>query len=191
MQLRQSQKMEAVGRLAGGVAHDFNNLLSVIFGHSALLAASAPSRGTAAGFGGRDQPRRRASGCLDSAIAGFRSPTSGRAQGAGPRFGIGRIAEPFAAAYRRGRALERCFYRLGLSQVNADPGQINQILMNLALNARDAMPEGGELTIETRDVDFDAASQPFTRKRRPGRYVLLAVTDTGCGMTPEVQARDL
>ena len=77
----------------------------------------------------------------------------------------------------------------GLSRVSVDPGQINQVLMNLALNARDAMPQGGELTIATRDVNFDAAAQTVQPEMRPGRYVLLAVTDTGCGMAPEVQAR--
>ena len=77
----------------------------------------------------------------------------------------------------------------GLSRVSVDPGQINQVLMNLALNARDAMSQGGELTIATRDVDFAAATQTVQPEMRPGRYVLLAVTDTGCGMAPGVLAR--
>jgi two-component system, cell cycle sensor histidine kinase and response regulator CckA len=74
----------------------------------------------------------------------------------------------------------------GLNRVLADPGQIDQIIMNLAVNGRDAMPKGGRLTLQTRDLELDARTQS---RLQPGRYVLLAVTDTGCGMTPEVQAR--
>ena len=81
------------------------------------------------------------------------------------------------------------FISPGLRRVNIDPGQINQILMNLSLNSRDAMPQGGELLIEARDVEFEAASASILPEQRPGRYVLLVVTDTGCGMTPEVQAQ--
>jgi two-component system, cell cycle sensor histidine kinase and response regulator CckA len=77
----------------------------------------------------------------------------------------------------------------GLSRVRVDPGQINQVLMNLVLNARDAMPQGGKLTIATREVDFAAGTQTDHPEMRPGRYVVLAVVDTGCGIAPEIQPR--
>jgi two-component system cell cycle sensor histidine kinase/response regulator CckA len=77
----------------------------------------------------------------------------------------------------------------GLNRVLADSGQIDQIIMNLAVNGRDAMPQGGSLTLQTRDLDLDAAHAKAESGLRPGRYVLLSVCDTGCGMTPEVQAR--
>jgi two-component system cell cycle sensor histidine kinase/response regulator CckA len=185
LQLRQAQKMETIGQLAGGVAHDFNNLLAVIFGHCEMLTMNLPQ-----GSPGRDS--------VDQ---------------------IGRAAERAAALTRRLLAfscqqvlepqlldlnllvadMEKMLQRLigenvrlitllqpDLNRVLADPGQIDQIIMNLAVNGRDAMPKGGRLTLQTRDLELDAKTQSG---QRPGRYVLLAVTDTGCGMTPEVQAR--
>jgi CheY-like chemotaxis protein len=185
MRLRQAQKMETIGQLAGGVAHDFNNLLAVIFGHCEMLAMKLPQESP-----GRDS--------VDQ---------------------IGRAAERAAALTRRLLAfsrqqvlepqlldlnllvadMEKMLQRLigenvrlitilqpGLNWVLADPGQIDQIIMNLAVNGRDAMPKGGRLTLQTRDLELDAKTQSG---QPPGRYVLLAVTDTGCGMTPKVQAR--
>jgi two-component system cell cycle sensor histidine kinase/response regulator CckA len=187
-QLRQSQKMQAIGQLAGGVAHDFNNLLSVIFGHGALLAAAMPL-----------QERLRDS-VVEINLAAERAAALTRQL---LTFSRRQVFEPtildLESVVEESRSLLR---RLigedvslavtpshGLSPVSVDPGQINQVLMNLALNARDAMPQGGELTIATRDVDFAAAERTVHPEMRPGRYVLLAVTDTGCGMAPEVQTR--
>ncbi len=188
MQLRQSQKMQAIGRLAGGVAHDFNNLLAVIFGHSALLAASEPS------------PERLRDSLVEINRAAERGAALTRQLLA---FGRRQMVEPkvldLGSVLAESRILlERLLgkeVRLtmilspGLSRVNIDPGQINQVLMNLASNAREAMPDGGELTVETREVNFDAAFATKHPDVRPGPYVLLAVTDNGCGMTPEVQSR--
>ena len=187
-QLRQSQKMQAIGQLAGGVAHDFNNLLSVIFGHGALLAAAFPLH------------ERLRDSVVEINLAAERAAaltrqllTFSRRQVVEPRvLDLESVLDESRNLLRRligedvGLAV---IPSPGLSRVSVDPGQINQVLMNLALNARDAMPQGGELTIETRDVDFAAATQTVHPEMRPGRYVLLAVTDTGCGMTPEVQAR--
>ena len=188
MQLQQSQKMQAIGRLAGGVAHDFNNLLSVIFGHSALLAASSPS------------PER-----LRASIAEINSAAERAAALTRQLLALGRrqVVEPkvldLGSVLAESKSLLRRLIgedvRLtmnispGLRPVNVDPGQINQVLMNLALNSRDAMPQGGELTIEAHDVEFEVASASIRPEQGPGRYVLFAVTDTGCGMTPEIQAQ--
>jgi two-component system cell cycle sensor histidine kinase/response regulator CckA len=188
MQLRQSQKMEAIGRLAGGVAHDFNNLLSVIFGHSALLAASSPSqerlRESVAEINGAAE---RAAALTQQLLA------FGRRQVIEPKvLDFGSLLADAGDLLRRliGEDVHLTMtLSPDLSRVNIDPGQINQVLMNLALNARDAMPQGGELTIEIRDVDFDTTSAAVHPGTQPGRYVLLAITDNGCGMTSEVQAR--
>ncbi len=188
MQLHQAQKMQAIGRLAGGVAHDFNNLLAVICGHSALLAASSPSqqrlRDSVAEI---NRAAERAAGLTRQLLA------FGRRQMVEPR-----VLDLGSVLFESQDPLRRLIgeqVRLNmvlppvLSRVNIDLGQINQVLMNLAMNARDAMPKGGELTVETRDVNFDAVSAPGHPEMSPGRYVLVAFTDTGCGMTPEVQTR--
>jgi two-component system cell cycle sensor histidine kinase/response regulator CckA len=187
-QLRQSQKMQAIGQLAGGVAHDFNNLLSVIFGHGALLAAAMPLH------------ERMRDSVVEINLAAERAAaltrqllTFSRRQVFEPRvLHLEGVVEESRSLLRRLIGEDVCLAVIpshGRSRVSVDPGQINQVLMNLALNARDAMPQGGELTIATRDVDFAAATQTVQPEMRPGHYVLLAVTDTGCGMAPEVQAR--
>ena len=188
MLLRQSQKMEAVGRLAGGVAHDFNNLLSVIFGHSALLAASFPTRERVRDSVAEINRAAEQAAALTQQLLAF-----GRRQLLEPRIlDLSSVLVESQNLLRRVIGEEvrlKMLLAPRLHQVNADPGQINQILLNLALNARDAMPEGGELTIETRDVSFDAGFATLHPETRPGNYVMLAVTDTGAGMTPEVRAR--
>ena len=177
--------MEAIGQLAGGVAHDFNNLLSVILGHSEMLAmrlpANSPGRDSVDEIG---RAAERAAALTRRLLA----------------FSCQRVLEPQVLDLNLLVAdMEKMLRRLigenvrlitilqpGLNRVLADPGQIDQIIMNLAVNGRDAMPKGGRLTLQTRDLELDAKTQSGLR---PGRYVLLAVTDTGCGMTPEVQAR--
>jgi two-component system, cell cycle sensor histidine kinase and response regulator CckA len=188
IQLRQSQKMEAVGRLAGGVAHDFNNLLSVIVGHTALLGASPPS-----------QQRLRDSvseinGAVERAAAIIQQLLAfARRQVVEPKvLDVGSVLEESRSLLNRliGEGVRlTMILPPGQKRVNIDPSQMNQVLVNLALNGRDAMSEGGELTVETRDVDFDAAGETIHPGTVSGRYVMLAVTDTGCGMTSEVQAR--
>lgn len=187
-ELHHSQKMQAIGHLAGGVAHDFNNLLSVIFGHSEILAESCLSKEQLLeSVAEINQAAVHAAGLTRQLLA------FGRRQVVEPRvLDIGSLVAESRNLLRRviGEDLKLTVNSSpALSRVCVDPGQINQVLMNLALNARDAMPQGGELTIETRDVDFESKSTTVQTKTRPGRYVLITVADTGCGMTPEVQAR--
>jgi two-component system cell cycle sensor histidine kinase/response regulator CckA len=188
MQLRHAQKMEAIGRLAGGVAHDFNNLLSVIYGHSQLLAATSPS------------PERLRESLAEISRAAERGAALTQQLLA---FGRRQVVEPKvldlnAVVTEARNLLQRLTgedVQLAitlaprLSPVKADPSQIDQVLINLALNAREAMPRGGRLAIETGEVDLDAAYAISHPEARPGRYVLLTLSDTGCGMTPALQAR--
>jgi PAS domain S-box-containing protein len=176
-QFLQAQKMEAVGRLAGGIAHDFNNLLTVINSYAAMLledlgegAPSAPSVRAILDAG------ERAAGLTQQLLA------FGRKQIAAPR-----LLDLNAVVRGLGRMLRRLIGEdivLGedlqpdLGRVRADPTQLQQVVLNLAVNARDAMPRGGRLSVATGEVQSDEG----------GRWVTLAVTDTGCGMTEEVKA---
>jgi PAS domain S-box-containing protein len=186
--LRQSQKMEAVGRLAGGVAHDFNNLLTVILGYSQIVADGVPegsrlAEGTAQIKSAAD----RASGITRQLLA------FSRKQVLSPRvINLNDIMMNLDSLLRRliGEDIEVLTVPANdLGSVKADPGQIEQVIMNLALNARDAMPNGGKLTLETANITLDETYAQRHRPAEPGRYVMLAVTDTGHGMSAETQAR--
>jgi PAS domain S-box-containing protein len=187
-QLRQAQKMEAVGRLAGGVAHDFNNLLTVITSYSQLLledmAAADPRRADL------EEIRRAAVGAaeLTRQLLAF-----SRQQVLEPR--VLNLNDVLSAA---GKMLQRLIgedvalqltLAPDLGNVKADPGQIEQVIMNLAVNARDAMPDGGKLTIETSNIDLDASYAAQHAVVPPGSYILVAVTDTGSGMDEPTKAR--
>ncbi|MBV9489942.1 MAG: response regulator [Verrucomicrobia bacterium] len=188
LQLRQAQKMEAIGQLAGGVAHDFNNLLLVIFGHSEMLALESSP----------DDPRQES--ITEISRAAERAAALTRQLLAFSRQQVMELTllDVNVLVTEAEKLLRRLIgediqlttnLQPNLSRVRADSGQMDQVIMNLAVNARDAMPKGGRLIIETRDVEFDAVYAKAQPDVRPSRYVLLAVTDTGCGMTPEVQAR--
>jgi two-component system cell cycle sensor histidine kinase/response regulator CckA len=186
-QFQQAQKMEAVGRLAGGVAHDFNNLLTVILGYCELLLADLDP----------DDPRQKEIAEIQragtSAVGLTRQLLA---------FSRKQIIEPsvldlnvVVAEMRAmlGRLIREdvtvvLALRPALAPVKADRGQVEQIVLNLAVNARDAMPNGGTLTIETANVDLDEPYATTHFAVKPGPYIALTVTDTGTGMTPDVQA---
>ena len=180
-QLRQWQRVEAIGRLAGGVAHDFNNLLMTILGCSELLLRD---------FDPQD-PRREEVEEIRRAAQRATSLTHqllafGRRQVLQPQvLGLNEIVENMNRMLRRLIGEDIQFLTIltpGLWPVKVDPGQIEQVIMNLVVNARDAMPDGGRLTIETANVNLDAEYARRHIAVKPGAYVMLAVTDTGCGM---------
>ncbi len=188
-QLRQGQKMEAVGRLAGGIAHDFNNLLMVIKGHAELLLDHPPNGDDQRSRGKVEQIEKaadRAAGLTRQLLA------FSRMQVLQPKvLDLNEVVADMGKMLPRliGEDIELAMdLKPRLERVKADPGQIEQVIMNLAVNARDAMPQGGRVRIETGNVSLDDV---FAR-RHPGlvagRYVLLAVSDTGTGMDTETQA---
>jgi two-component system, cell cycle sensor histidine kinase and response regulator CckA len=184
--LRQSQKMEAIGRLAGGVAHDFNNLLTVIIGYAQLLA-DTPGNRQADSIAQIKSAADRAAGITRQLLA------FSRKQVLTPRIiNLNDIMLNLDSLLRRliGEDVEVITMPANdLGSVRADPSQIEHVLMNLALNARDAMPNGGTLTLETANVQLDESYANEHQAITPGSYVMLVVSDTGHGMTPEVQAR--
>jgi PAS domain S-box-containing protein len=187
-QLRQAQKMEAVGRLAGGVAHDFNNLLTVIKGYSELmleeLDCADPLRTEV------DEIKKAAdrAASLTRQLLAF-----SRQQVLAPKvLDLNSVVQNMDKLLRRLLGEDVVLSSVlgaDLGRVKADPGQIEQVIMNLAVNARDAMPNGGKLTIESANVELD---ESYTREHvavKPGRYVMIAVSDTGTGMPDKVRAR--
>ncbi|MGB8591432.1 MAG: PAS domain S-box protein [Candidatus Acidiferrales bacterium] len=186
-QLRQAQKMEAVGRLAGGIAHDFNNLLMVVQGHAELLTdrlkPGEPLRRNAEQI--QEASQRAAS--LTRQLLAF-----SRKQMLAPSvLNVQTVVTDMEKILRRliGEDIELVSVNtLDLWRVKADRSQIEQVILNLAVNARDAMPRGGKLTIETSNVEFDNSYARAPVVLAPGRYVMLAVTDNGCGMDAETQA---
>jgi len=186
-QLRQSQKMEAVGRLAGGIAHDFNNLLMVISGYSEFLLDRL----------GPDPALRGPAQEISSAAERASSLTRQLLAFSRKQMLAPKILDLNAVVTENLKMLTRVIGEdidlvmvpaPSLGAVKADAGQIEQVIMNLAVNARDAMPSGGKLTIETSNVSLDEEDSRFHAPLKPGDYVLLTISDTGAGMDSETQS---
>src|SRR5450432_1404295 len=185
-QLRQSQKMEAVGRLAGGIAHDFNNLLMVISGYCEFLLDRVGNDPELRG------PAQEIANAANRATALTRQLLAfSRKQMLAPK-----ILDLNSVVTENMKLLERLIGEdidmvmvpgADLGSVKADPGQVEQVIMNLAVNARDAMPNGGKLTLETSNIRLDETFARFHPPAQAGEYVMIAISDTGMGMDAETQ----
>jgi PAS domain S-box-containing protein len=186
-QFRQAQKMEAVGRLAGGIAHDFNNLLMVIQGYADLLADRLPAGESLHRNAEQIQTAAQRAAALTQQLLAF-----SRKQILAPKvLNVHSVVADMEKMLQRliGEDIElETSSKPDLWLVKADRSQIEQVVMNLAVNARDAMPKGGRLMIETANVEFDASVSHSPAVVAPGKYVMLAVTDNGCGMDTKTQA---
>jgi PAS domain S-box-containing protein len=187
-QLRQAQKMEAIGRLAGGIAHDFNNVLTVISSYSSLnLKTLKPGDPLHSDLSEINTACERAESITRQLLA------FSRGQVLKPRvLDLGETLGALTTMLERliGEDVELTMRTApDLAKVYADPGQIEQVLMNLVINARDAMPSGGKLVIETKNVELDAEYAAVHVGAAPGPYVMFAVTDTGVGMSADTKAQ--
>jgi PAS domain S-box-containing protein len=187
-QLRQSQKMEAIGRLAGGIAHDFNNLLTVIKGFSQLslleLKEGDPLRRNIDEI---EKATERAASLTRQLLAFSRRQVMEM-----KILDLNTLLRDLDKMLRRiiGENIElSTLLAKDLGRAKIDPGQIEQVIMNLAVNAKDSMPSGGKLTIETANAELDESYAHHHADVKPGRYVMFSVSDTGVGMTPEVRER--
>ena len=179
-QLRQAQRMGAVGRLAGGVAHDFNNILTVIMGYSELaLYRLGSNHGVSKHLGEIKMAAERAASLTRQLLA------FSRQQVLFPRIlDLNSVVNNLTRMLLRliGEDISLSFKAGAVGNIKADLGQVEQILMNLVVNARDAMPQGGTISIETSRVDLEDGYVDSHLSVQPGRYVMLSVSDTGCGM---------
>ena len=186
-QLRQSQKMEAIGRLAGGIAHDFNNLLTVISGYTGMLVETLSESDPR-----RNDAMRVKHAALQAATLTRQLLAFSRKQVLSPvTLNLNQVVSDLSRILPRllGEDVDLVFVPgEKLASIYADRGQVEQVLMNLIVNSRDAMPRGGKITLETKNQKLD---EKYTRRRgtTPGEYVMLAVTDTGCGMDASTMAR--
>jgi len=187
-QLRQAQKMEAVGQLAGGVAHDFNNLLTVITGYTDLLMSDLPAGAPMLTDLQEIRTAAERAAWLTRQLLAFSRRQILAPQVLDLNVLIGNVEKMLHRLIGEDVAM-KTELAPALARIKADPGQIEQIVMNLAVNARDAMPMGGRLTIEADTVLLDDSYPKKSAVVPPGRYVLLAVSDTGCGMDVETQKR--
>jgi PAS domain S-box-containing protein len=185
--LRQAQKMEAIGQLAGGVAHDFNNLLTAIIGNADFLLQDLPSEAPSRADVNEIRQAADRAASLTRQLLAF-----SRKQVLQPRtLDLNQLVAGMERMLRRLLA-ENIEVHLHLAEdagpVHADPGQMEQVLLNLVLNARDAMPEGGKLIVETAGIDLEAPDGAAAVGVAPARYIVLAVSDTGVGMDEDVRA---
>ena len=187
-QLRDAQRMEAIGRLAGGIAHDFNNMLAVILGYT-----ESAMEDTTEGIPLHTELGEIRKAAVRAAALTRQLLAFSRRQVLQPRvLDLNKIVGGMEGMLRRllGEDIAlSVMLAMGLHKVMADPGQVEQVVMNLAVNARDAMPDGGKLTIETADIHLDEASASQYAGAESGPHVMLSVTDTGCGMDQKTRAR--
>src|SRR5579862_7051769 len=187
-QLRQSQKMQAIGELAGGVAHDFNNLLMVVKGHAQLLLDRIPESSPLRLSAEQVEKAADRAATLTRQLLAFSRKQVLQARVLDLNDTVAGMIKMFSRVI--GENIEMAFLPGGrLARVKADPGQIEQVLLNLVVNASDGMTTGGRLTIETSNVELDSAYAATHTSVEPGLYVMLTVTDTGCGMDGATQAR--
>lgn len=186
-QLLQSQKMEGLGRLAGGIAHDFNNLLTIINGYSDFLQRSLPSDASQHKDVKQIQQASERAATLTKQLLAF-----SRQQMLHPRvLDLNAVVAQMDQLLRRLIGEDKKFRTIlgaSVALIKADKGQLDQVILNLAVNAKDAMPDGGQLTIETQNVEVTKAQADRHAGNSPGRYVMLAVSDTGVGMDQTTRA---
>ncbi len=190
-QFQQAQKMDAIGRLAGGIAHDFNNLLTIILGYAGLLSSDLTREENGADKQIRSLNEIQKAAEKAAALTGQLLAFSRKQVLRTRVIVLNPVISHLEGMLRRliGEDIDlEMSLEDNLGRVEADPGQVEQALMNLAVNARDAMPRGGMLTIETRNVEITARSAPII-PLDPGRYVLLVMTDTGHGMDEATRSR--
>jgi PAS domain S-box-containing protein len=186
--LFQSQKMETVGKLAGGVAHEFNSILTTIIGQGELLLGDLPAGSPLAKNAAEINKAAGRAATLTRQLLAY-----GRKQFLQPEIlNLNRVIEGMEDMFRHLMGVDvetQIIPAPGLRAVKADAGQIEQVIMNMLMNAREAMPNGGKLILETANVSFDQKSVGRYLELKPGDYVMLAITDTGTGMSEEVKAR--
>jgi PAS domain S-box-containing protein len=186
-QLRQSQKLEAIGRLAGAVAHDFNNILMSIMGSADLLLMQLGARSAAAGEAAEIKESVRRGASLTRQLLAF-----SRRQASSPRlFDVGEVIGGMETMLRRliGPEVDFQIARRAPAPVRADPAQIEQVILNLVINARDAMPQGGRLNVIVDEVELREADRLAHLEGRAGAYARISVSDTGTGIDEQTRAR--
>ncbi len=186
--LRQAQKLEAIGQLAGGIAHDFNNMLMIIGSHTELLQESLPQHD----FSSREHAAHVLSAAKRAAGLTGKLLAFSRKQVLSPRIlPLIDLVRNLGDMLKRplGEQIELVIVpNTQCGRIKADPGEIEQVIMNLVVNSRDAMPQGGKLIIETGNVDFGEIYSHAHPQVVPGKYVMLSVSDTGCGMDAATSA---
>ncbi|HEV2694863.1 MAG TPA: response regulator [Verrucomicrobiae bacterium] len=188
MQFRQSQKMEAFGQLAGGVAHDFNNILAVIQLQAAMLKSEPNLTLQQLEFAGDIEKAADRAANLTRQLLVFSRKQTMQLRNLKLKDVVDNMAKMLQRTLGEQINLNFKFTEEPLA-IHADPGMIDQILLNLVVNARDAMPKGGQIVIETSAAEFDGVAATRTSQARPGLFVCLSVSDTGCGISPEILPR--